>query len=80
MTHRLITTLSSPAGRHSAKVYQDPKTAGFLSVFYFDGVAHRYADAFTETESEALEETTLSLRVADEMHADLLARAASAQA
>jgi hypothetical protein len=67
MSKNLIASLKSPSGTYSAKVYQQPGQDAFRSVFYVNGVKQDYADAFTESWAEAMEETVGSLTLSDDM-------------
>ncbi|MDO9352430.1 MAG: hypothetical protein Q7T55_01960 [Solirubrobacteraceae bacterium] len=78
MSRQLIATISSPTGRHSAKVYHDRKSGEYRSIFYVDGIKSAGADALTDFHAEAIEVTGWSLRTADEMYAGLQARKCAA--
>ena len=72
MARTLIASLSSPTGRHSAKVYSYGPGARLLTQVFTDGERQHYADMHTSTWAEAMRETTHSLRLADSMDAKLL--------
>lgn len=75
MSQKLIASLKSPSGRYSAKVFHSPAKGEFRSCFFVEGVRHDYADAFTFSWAEAIEETAHSLSRADETDAEAKARA-----
>lgn len=72
MTRKLIASLSSPTGRHSAKVYSYGPGVDLLTQVFTDGERQHYADMQTSTWAEAISETIRSLELADSMAAELL--------